>query len=899
MAIYLQCPCGRYWRARDEFAGKRGECHDCGRIIMIPAAGEPTEPPMSGAKDAAPSAVPARHQAEELTEFFDPPATPIPQRSRHWMTLRSMFDALLAPRSIQWMLILGGGLAVLGLLVWLTSLGVFEDPLILAVALGVGTMTILAGGWLVVLKTRFKMAGQALTFLGCVVAPLNLWFYHAQQLVNLEHRLWIGGLVCSLLYIATVYILRDPLFMYAVEVGITLTLSLFLADLGLATDTTFLSLTLMILGLVSIHAERAFPTGKEEFNRERFGMPLFWSGHVQIAASLGILLTTQIVGWLLSPSQGFFGIAWPGNLLTDSTILASGLWLAGAYAYAYSDLVVRRVGVYTFLAAFCGVLAEVTLVGMKLHAEGLMAVLAVTAVAANILHTRVTRQDNAISRVVTLLAAALSTLPVLIAVGLHIRATSSIATEINWSYTTSWWFLAAMLTVAVCNRISAYVYRHIAPRSSALYYFFSAAALIVAAAGLLRLLDITAWTQQAPVLMAIPLAYLVSSRLWRGHSPEIPLYWVAQIATGVILLHALFAAVDILETVVRPLQKDPANLLLGLVFAESALFYTLAAIFRRRSVNVYFATIAACGALWQLLGYWGTPPAYYTVLYASLGVAFLVIGRVLGVERREVFRSNGQRALVTRGRGLAAFQSGNAILSIAILAAFFQGLAHLVPQATNWQGFWALAWTTATSIAAVALVPAGSWRRLYTSTSLALMGEGFLMLHLLVNLTMWQKLEIFSVAVGVVLVAMSYVGRFREEDEKRNDMVSVGLWLGSLLAAAPLLAAVIYHRFVGSGISPIDELALLTITLLMLVTGYSWHIKSTTFLGGSTLVLYLLVIVVSLGWQRQVAVGIYLAIGGGLVFALGIVLSIFREKLSDLPDQMARREGIFRVLNWR
>ena len=31
--------------------------------------------------------------------------------------------------------------------------------------------------------------------------------------------------------------------------------------------------------------------------------------------------------------------------------------------------------------------------------------------------------------------------------------------------------------------------------------------------------------------------------------------------------------------------------------------------------------------------------------------------------------------------------------------------------------------------------------------------------------------------------------------------------------------------------------------------------------------MYLLAIVISLGWQQQVAVGVYLAVGGGLVFA--------------------------------
>jgi hypothetical protein len=896
MSIYVQCECGQRLRARDEFAGKRGECRYCGRVLTIPSGDGGQQPPET-AGQAAPGA--RREEAVDVTEFFDPPVTVIERERRKSMTLRAMFEALLDPRSIHWMLTLGGGLAVLGLIVWLTSLGIFKNPVIMAVALGAGTLAILVAGWFVVLRTRFKIAGQALTFLGCVVAPLNLWFYHAQQLVTLENRLWLGGLVCSLLYIATVYVLRDPLFMYAVEVGVTLTMALFLADLGLANDTASLSLMLMALGLVSIHAERAFPPGEGVFNRQRFGLPLFWSGHAQAGSSLCILLGTQIAGWLLDPAHAFFGATWAGNLLTESSLVAAGLWLAGTYAYLYSDIVVRRVGIYTYLAAFCLVLAEVTLVGMKLHGEGLIAVLALTALAANLIQNYVAARDQKLSRAVPPLAIVLSALPVLIGMGLHLRATSAVAASFEWSYETGWWFVIVMLVVAASNRVSAYLYRRTAPKSASLYFFFSAAGLIVAAAGLLRMLDLTAWTQQAPLLMLVPLAYLVASRLWRGHSPEQPLYWVAQTATAVILAHVLFASLEMLESVVRPIQEETANLLLGLVFVEAAVFYTLAAIFRRRSLNVYLATAAACGALWQLLGYWGVHSAYYTMLYAALGVGFLGICRALGVEERVVYRPDGGKALATRGRGLAAFQSGNAILSIALLAAFLQGFMRLAAQATDWRSFWALAWTVTASAIAVALAPAGSWRRLYTTASIGLAGVAFLTLNVLIDLTLWQKLEIFCVVVGVFMIAISYVGRFREVSEEPNEMVTGGLWLGSLLATLPLLVAVIYHRFPGGDISLLDELALLAVTLPMLVTGYSWHIKSTTFFGGCTLVFYLLVIVVSLGWKQQVAVGVYLAVGGGLVFALGIALSIYREKLLELPNQIARREGIFTVINWR
>ena len=173
------------------------------------------------------------------------------------------------------------------------------------------------------------------------------------------------------------------------------------------------------------------------------------------------------------------------------------------------------------------------------------------------------------------------------------------------------------------------------------------------------------------------------------------------------------------------------------------------------------------------------------------------------------------------------------------------------------------------------------------------------MLNILTDLSTWQKLELLSVAVGVMLIAMSYVGRFREIEEKPSDMVSLGLWLGSLLSTVPLLIAVVYHRFYSPAFSPLDEIGLQAVTLLLLVTGYSWHIKSTTIFGGGSLILYLLVIVISLGWQQQAEVGVYLAVGGSLVFLLGLALSIFRDRLAELPDQIARREGIFRMMNWR
>jgi hypothetical protein len=211
----------------------------------------------------------------------------------------------------------------------------------------------------------------------------------------------------------------------------------------------------------------------------------------------------------------------------------------------------------------------------------------------------------------------------------------------------------------------------------------------------------------------------------------------------------------------------------------------------------------------------------------------------------------------------------------------------------------ALAIAILAAVMAARLVPAGAWRRWYTTAAIGMGGVTFLTLNVLIQLSLWQKAEIFCVSVGILLVLVSYIGRFRETTESENDVVTVGLWLGAAMVTLPLLATTIYGRTSNHEIAGIEELALVATTLVMLVTGTSWHIKSTTFFGGLGLVLYLFLVVASLGWRAQVATGVYLAVGGGLVFASGIVLSVFREKLLSLPDQIAHRKGVFSVLNWR
>jgi hypothetical protein len=895
MPADVRCSCGTVLRAPDGFEAGRAICPVCRSAVTF---GTSAPPPV------ARTAATAKDTPLPVTDFLDrpapakaPPAPPKPPWTQR------MIAALLDPRSIQWMMMLGGGLMVLGLIVWLVSKGIFQNTLVVAAALTIGSLAVHAAGCFVVLKTRYRIAGQALTFLGCILIPLNLWFYHAHGLMTLEGNLWIGGVVCCAIYVATLLVLRDPLFMYAVEGGITLTVALLLANQGYVTDAGYLSLVLMGLALISIHAERAFPTEDAPLDRKRFGLPVFWSGHVQLAASLLILLASQVLAVLVTSHQRislFEGWTWTGNWLTQNYVLAGCVWLAGAYAYFYSDLVVRRIGVYVYLAAACLVAAELTFIGDRLPAAILIATPAITAVLLTLISLRPGQDSDRLSQNLQPLSLLLSGLSVLIGVVEHMRATSDAVRQLGWQIeTTGWAFVAAMALVTACTRALALVFQKRNKNTADSYLFLSAASVLVLMAGLLRAVGVISWSHQAPLLMLAPIGYIIAARLWRGQQPERPLAIAAHVGAGIILIHLLCSTVKEIDAFLVPLQGSRENLWIALVFAEATVFYLLAALLRRHGANIYAATACACAVVWQMAGYYHLPNEAYTVLYALLGLAVLFISRLAGIEHVRTFQASGAESSALLGRGAAAFHSATALLSLAFLSCLLQGLTRLTTKQVEWPLFTALAITTVAGLVAAFISPSKTWRRVYVTWSIGLACLTFITLNVLINLTVWQKIEIFSVAVGLMLLVAGYIGRFMERDREEEDGVTLALFLGSVLAPSALLIGTLYYRFYLRQSSLPDEAGLVLVTVLMLVTGYSWQLKTPTLFGGVGLVAYLLVLVGMLAILPNVAMGVYLAVGGALLFGAGVALSVYRERLLALPEKIREREGVFRVLSWR
>src|SRR5262249_13649171 len=362
----------------------------------------------------------------------------------------------------------------------------------------------------------------------------------------------------------------------------------------------------------------------------------------------------------------------PSPIVGELRWLAILLVAAGTYAYVYSDLVVRRLGAYVYIAAVT--LCWLLVLCLEYFRLGLGIDLAIMALAmasliVNVLHATLLKEQAA-TRALPYLGVVLPLLAMGLALVVYLNAISPDLKSVWALEPPSWSFVGAMLLTALCSRAGAYLYRQTHPELSLLYFFTTAGATLLGATALAGAIGLGAWQQHAPLVVLVPIAYLVAARLYRGMTPERPLLWVANAAMVLMLFASLSSA---FEGFTHYAQEQPLNLVLALFFAEAAAFYLLAAAWHRQPGAVHLATAVGCAVVWQLLTYLGVPGEYYALPFAVVGLVLLVSYRFAVLEG------------YTRGRfAEEAFQSANTLLVVSFAITFVLGMIRLATADRHW-----------------------------------------------------------------------------------------------------------------------------------------------------------------------------------------------------------------------
>ena len=383
--------------------------------------------------------------------------------------------------------------------------------------------------------------------------------------------------------------------------------------------------------------------------------------------------------------------------------------------------------------------------------------------------------------------------------------------------------------------------------------------------------------------MGVPILYLVAARLHKDGPTKQSLPIIAGAAAVVLIFCGLIA--DGAQWI-NPIVNQSRDLWLAGFAFEAAAFFVAAAASSLGSYNIYFAGALVCGTLDQILGYWGLPPASYGIAVSIAGVTGLIAYRLVGVQTRGEDR-----------RAVAMFVCANGLISMPMAGVILMSVSRLATGHVDGSMLWTPAALSVIALVSATLVPAGGGRRWYVALTIAQVATGLLTLAHYSTLDLPRKLEVLSVLAGLVLLVVGYGLWYRTQNGK-SDGAGICLLIGALLAGLPPGVFAVMNRF-GFEVSFADELTLVTIAVLMFLTGMMSRVRATTLIGGGLLVTHLITLVVFAGMKAQLAVGAYVAIGGAALFVTGLLLSIHRDRLLSMPQRIKQRQGLFRVLAWK
>lgn len=800
-------------------------------------------------------------------------------------TPTSLLEQLLSPLVLQRMMACGGSVLVIGFVGWLWSIGIFENPVIAAVTIGAVNAAVLCVGIGLVRATRYQLAGTGMTLLAALAMPLNLWFYSAQGLITIEGggHLWIPAAICCAVYALIARLLRNATFVYTLVGGIVLTGMLFLADQSvghfweLLPPATFL----ITVGWICVLAEFLFGT-EGDFSRDRFGTAFRQSGRVALIGGFGLILGGQLA-YIFADVLPFDA----PRLATDSFQKTWALALIGISTCCLSvECFVRR--------------TRLSLIGVSaLAGWTVLTLMDVMAMTPRLSHFAIVASA-------------------VISITLIRETNRSVVKSLGW----------------VCGGLSLVALLQFSGQ-----FFAGSGNLVIAPIGVLSIVHLTS---TAIVLGAL---WNASRRGDDGSSPRLheslvmagvslvwasltvamhlnleTLDWVAAAGlfvpvTGVVLAMTVFRNEHVIRDGIQSMAIGSltmvllcvglfagtglvtplaTHLSLGIVLAVSTVLYFLATRTNPKSPGRLLGYAASVGTTSQLLMVCGLSGDHALVLSGSIAGGLLGIGHYLFQPNAANPESAGASVHETTTNVMVV---GGSVLGIML------SLSRLIEDAVQSELLIVLASQLAVVGVTAWLTSNVMWRRTFRALAIALSGTGILVFNGLLDLHGWQRAELASIAMGVTLLVMGHIGWYREGDRK-DDVASLGLWFGSLLIAIPLVVGLIYYRAFGDSSNEhwaaFHEFSGIAAALAMLGLGLLCRIRSTTIAGSTLLTVYVVSLLSLVKWPSQLQnASVAMMVGGGIFFGVAVLLSIYRDRLIALPQNIKEGRGVFRVLQWR
>lgn len=809
---------------------------------------------------------------------------------------------MLDPQSLRVMMGTGGGLLAVGLAIWLWSVGVFRDPLVAAIALGACNLALMACGAIVVRSTRYQTAGMAITLLACLVMPLNLWFYDAQGLITIRNggHLWVPAPVCCVIYAGVARLLRHPLFVSTFVAGIAMTGLLILADqqVDLFWEVLAPSMFLVVLGSLAVHAERLFPVSTTAFSRERFGLAFFRAGHVVMAVGLVVLLIGRLARWFDLSMLQSLPMVDPSWLVRSSVVevdhqkmLAMLLVLGASYTYGFSQFVVgRHQARWGFAMVGTLIWSGVLLLdwlGVVPGESLLLLAVALVAITSRVCEVGILKPRPATHPWGVACggpAAACTTLATVwgvLAIGRHLYVAPG---SLRW-FSLEPTFLASTMLAAASWGLAAWGLRNSdsdSGRGLSLVMVGVGCGLAAAAAAAVGLVSDTP-TRLILGMLAVPLglhalAAAASLGSWRH---------VADAAHASTLLAVLMSAGLLVGVSHGGAETMIAAVDLATVYGVAAASFAVGSFRTHRRFAIILQTACGAVAVWQGLVALNWAEHAPLIAASVAGCSTVLLAQL--ARRPEAFHAHSQTV-------------GASAMFLSSTGGLLLTLSRLMTDESGWSLLPLAIVQTCTMIVLV-VVGSTSERQAGRIYAAAHAIAGVLVVNALAGLSFWERVEIVAVTVGFVILASGHHRWLHEEDSKRDPLVDYDLLLGSLLMAGPLMIGVLWQRL-GDYAPPawlqgFHASGSLLVGLGLLAAGVTCKMRATTMVGALSLGLWLLSLFGLIDLPELETAAIQMMVGGGLLFAAAVALSVYRDRLLAIPGQVRQREGVFQVLEWR